>query len=88
MPAKKADKKPKLVGRVKHYFGNIKVAVVRFSAPVKKGDTLRIEGGENSFTQKVASLEKDHIKVSSAKKGEVLGMRVSRKVREGYRVFK
>ena len=87
MPVKKKTT-PKLVGKVTHYFGNIGVVVVKFSAPVKKGDTLLIEGGENSFSQKVTSLESDHKKVTAAKKGDEFGMKVSKKAREGYRVYK
>lgn len=80
--------KLKSVGKVTHYYGNIGVAVIKFSAPVKKGDTIVIEGGENSFSQKISSLEKDHKKVTAAKKGEILGIKLSKKAREGYRVFK
>ena len=83
-----AKEKLKSVGKVTHYYGNIGVAVIKFSAPVKKGDTIVIEGGENSFSQKIVSLEKDHKKVTAAKKGEVLGIKLRNKAREGYRVFK
>ena len=78
----------KLVGRVKHFFSNIKVAVIRFSAPVKVGDQIRITGGEDTdFTQKITSMQFDHKIIKMAKKGKEVGMKVSKKVREGYKVF-
>ena len=33
-------------------------------------------------------MEKDHEKIAKAKKGDEVGMKVKKKVREGYRVFK
>lgn len=86
MPAIK-KKTPKRVGKVTHYFDKLKVAVIKFSSPVKVGETLLIEGGEVKLSQKVSSLEKDHEKVAAAKKGQSLGLKVSSKVRDGYRVF-
>jgi U32 family peptidase len=89
-PAKKAAKKApkeKLVGKVSHYFDKIGVAAIKLSVPLKKGDTVRIEGGSVSVKQKVASMQKEHEPVSSAKKGDEVGIKVSKKVREGYRVF-
>ena len=88
MPAKKPTTKEKPVGRVSHYFGQIEVAAIKLSAPLKTGDTVRIEGGDASFTQKVASLQKDHEKKEHGKKGDEVGMKVKERVREGYRVYK
>ncbi len=78
----------KLVGRVIHYYDKIKVAVVKFSAPVKKSDTVRFEGGGKSFSQALASIEKDHKKVAAVKKRQEVGVKVAKQVREGYRVYR
>ncbi len=79
----------KLIGKITHYFSNIEVAVVDLSAPLKEGDTIRITGGENTdFTQTVGSMQIEHEKVKTAKKGDSVGMKVSEKVREGYHVYK
>ena len=80
--------KEKPVGKVSHYFDKIKVAAIKLTAPIKKGDTVRIEGGTISLTQKIASMQKEHQPVASAKKGDEIGIKVSKQVREGYRVFK
>ena len=85
----KAKKAEKLIGKVTHYFSNIEVAVINLSSALKEGDDIRITGGENTdFTQTVGSMQIDHEKVKSAKKGDSVGMKVDEKVREGYQVYK
>ncbi len=84
----KRSKKEKLVGRVVHYYDKIRVGVVKFSAPVKKGDKVRFEGGEKSFSQQLVSMEKDHKKVATVKKRQEVGVKVAKQVREGYRVYR
>ena len=92
--AKKAKEKPvrqaqgKLIGKVEHYFDKIGVIAFKLKDPLKKGDTIRVEGGDVSFKQKVASMQIEHEVVASAKKGADVGLKVSKKAREGYRVFK
>ena len=78
----------KLIGKISHYFNNIEVAVVELSAPLKKGDTIRIAGGETDFKQTVGSMEVEHKKLEKAKKGDSVGLKVKEKVREGYKVYK
>ena len=86
---KTSAKEGKLIGRITHYFSNIAVAVVNLSSPLKKGDTIRIVGGqETDFEQKVGSMQIEHEEVKSAKKGDSIGIEVGEKVHEGYRVFK
>ena len=85
----KIKKIGKLIGRITHYFSNIDVAVIKLAIPLKKGDKIRIIGGqETDFEQKVASMQIEHKDVKSAKKGSSVGMRVNEKVHEGYKVFK
>lgn len=81
-------KEGKLIGEITHYFGNIGVAVIKLSDTLKAGETIRIVGGETDFTQNVDSMEVEHQKVETAKKGESIGLKVSDKVREGYKVYK
>ncbi len=76
------------IGRVSHYFDNIKVAAIKLKAPLKKGDTIRIEGGTTLVKVKISSMQKNHKPVASAKARDEIGIKVSKKVREGYRVFK
>ncbi|MBU2539683.1 hypothetical protein KJ786_00770 [Patescibacteria group bacterium] len=84
-----ADKEGKLIGKITHYFSNIGVAVIELSGVLKEGDNIRIVGGENTdFTQAVDSMQVEHEKVKTAKKGSSTGLKVSEKVREGYSVYK
>lgn len=79
----------KLAGRVSHYFSDIKVCVIKVSAPLGVGDEVRIMGGENTdFNQAVKSMQIDHKEVKKAKKGDSVGLKVKEKVREGYKVYK
>lgn len=82
-------KKPKPIGKITHYFSEIKVAVIKLSSPIKEGDEIRITGGENTdFNQVVKSMQVEHEKVKTAKKGKIVGLKVSKKVRDGYKVYK
>ena len=78
----------KLIGEITHYFGKIGVAIIKLSDSVRVGDTIRIAGGEVDFEQEVDSMEVDHKKVEEAKKGDVIGMKILEKTREGYKVYK
>ena len=78
----------KLIGKITHYFGNIGVAVIELSDTLKVGETIRIVGGETDFNQEVKSMELEHQKVETAKRGQLIGLKVDQKVREGYRVYK
>jgi putative protease len=85
----KAKKEGKLIGKITHYFSDIEVAVIDLSAPLKEGDTIKIAGGQDTdFEQEVSSMQIDHEKVKSAKKGDSVGMKVDKKVHEGYKVYK
>jgi len=78
----------KLIGKVTHYFSKIGVAVIELSDVLKTGDIIRIIGGETDFEQTVDSMEIDRQKVEQAKSGDSVGLKVSQKVREGYKVYK
>ncbi len=79
----------KLIGEVTHYFGDINVAIIKLADTLKVGDTVRIVGGvDTDFDQKTGSMEIDHEKVETAKKGQDVGVKVDQKVREGYKVYK
>jgi putative protease len=83
----KKEEKP--IGKITHYFSNINVAVINLSGTLKEGDTIRVTGGEDTdFNQEIDSMEVDHKKVKTAKKGDSVGLKVSEKVREGYCVYK
>jgi hypothetical protein len=89
-PAKKTaekKKKEKPIGKVTHYFGNIKVAVVKCSANIRAGTKAEYRGATTSFSDVIVSMQKDHVPVRLAKKGTSVGIKVKKKVREGDRVY-
>ena len=83
-----ANSKETLIGEVTHFFGHIKVAVLKLTKPLSIGDEIKVQGGTVEFTQKVKSMEIDNQKIEKAKKGQSVGLKVSEKVRPGYKVFK
>jgi translation elongation factor EF-Tu-like GTPase len=83
-----ANQEEILIGEVTHYFGKIKVAIVKLSKPLKIGEEIKICGGETEFTQEVQSLEIDHQKLEEAKAGQSIGLAVKEKVHPGYKVYK
>jgi len=82
-------KKDKKIGKITHYFSNIKVAVIKLVAPLKIGDKIKVVGGKNTdFIQKVKSMQIDCKKIKLAKKGKSIGIKIDEKAREGYNVYK
>ena len=76
----------KKIGAVTHYYGNIGVAIVALAGKLSKGDKVKFENGKNEFEQTVESMQIEHKEIDSAKKGEVIGMKVDEKVSEGAEV--
>ncbi len=76
------------IGKVKHYFDRISVAVLELTAPVKVGDTLHFLGHSTDFTQKVDSLQIAHLSVPEAKPGQDVALKVSQKVHPNDKVLK
>ena len=83
----KAEELGKEVGKIRHYFDKIQVAVVDVSGKLKVGDKIRIKGSQTDFEQKVDSMQIDKEVIKEAKKGDAIGMKVSRPVRENDKVY-
>ena len=78
----------KEAGKVTHYYTNLGVAIVEVSAPLKKGEEVRIKGHTTDFTQEIKSMQIDRKDIEEAKKGDVIGLKVDEHVREGDTVYK
>ncbi len=77
------------IGKVTHYYDKLQVAIVELAAELSLGDKIKfVRGGEDLFEQNVDSIQIEHEKKESAKKGEVVGLRVEKEVKEGAEVFK
>ncbi len=77
----------KEIGKITHYFPKVSVAVLELSAPIKVGDSIRVEKSDGSFTQEISSMQIDHVPVSEAKPGQSIGLKVKERVHEGNKVF-
>lgn len=77
------------VGKVTHYYDKISVAVVELTADLAVGDRIKFtRGGEDIFEQTVESIQVEHNKIDSAKKGDTIGLKVDQPVKEGAEIFK
>ena len=77
------------VGKVTHYYDKIGVAIVELIGTLSVGDKVKfVRGGEDLFTQEVDSIQIEHEKVDSAKKGDAVGLKTKEMVKEGAEVFK
>jgi putative protease len=82
MPEKKE------IGKVKHFFDKISVAVIELNKGLKIGDKISIEGHDNAVEQVVDSMQVEHKPVEKAKAGESVGLKTSGVVKENDKVFK
>jgi hypothetical protein len=77
------------IGVVTHYYSHLSVAVVHLDAgALRVGDTIRIKGFTSDFTQKVESMEVDHVHVSQAFAGQSFGLQVVEHAREHDGVYR
>ena len=79
----------KSIGEVAHFFDRISVAVIKLSASLKEGETIRIEGAQGiGFEQSASSMRLARASIKEGKKGQSIGLRVEQPVREGFRVYR
>ena len=80
-------KKEVQIGTAVHYFGKIKVAVVKFKKDVRVGTHVRYRGATTDFADVLSSMQVDPAPMRVAKKGKEVGVKVKKKVRAGDGVF-
>ncbi len=76
------------IGQVSHYFGKVGVAAVQLEAPLRKGDTVHVQGHTTDFTCTVSSLQIEREEIDAAKKGDDVGFTVPEKTRHGDVVYR
>ena len=86
--AKPIAKKNKPVGKVTHFYAQIKVAIIKFNTPIKVGSELYLKGATTDFKEIVKSMQYDHKPVATAPKGKLIGIKLKKRVREGDLVYK
>ncbi len=80
-----ADKK---IGNVTHYYDHLGVGIVKLAGPLANGDSIKIVGHGKEFTQVISSMQLEHQVLTSAKKGQEIGIKLDQKVKDGDVVFK
>ncbi len=76
------------IGQVTHYYSKIGVAVLKLDSPLTVGDTLAIVGSTTDLEQVVKSMQVEHKSIDQAEAGDLVGLKVKDKVREGDAVYK
>lgn len=77
------------VGKVTHFYDKIGVAIVELISELGIGDRIKfVRGGEELFEQDVESIQVEHEKKDKAGKGEVIGLKTKKEVKEGAEVFR
>jgi len=82
----KAEGKP--IGSISHFYSKIGVGIIELKDSLNVGDKIKIKGHSSDIEQAIESMQIDHKDVTEAKKGDVIGLKVSDKVREGDKVYK
>ena len=75
------------IGKIIHYYDKIGVAVVELLKPLKNGNTVKISGHDSEFTQVISSMQIEHQQLDEAKKGQSIGLKVDKPVKEGDELF-
>ncbi len=78
----------KNIGKVIHYYDKIGVAIIEISGGLKVGDQVKFVKGEDELEQTIDSMQVEKAAVDSAKKGDVIGVKVDSPVKEGAMVQK
>ena len=77
------------IGIVTHYYSHLSVAIVQLeTSNLRVGEVIHIKGHTSDFTQRVDSMEIDHVHVNEARPGQVIGLRVREHAREHDVVYK
>jgi putative protease len=78
-----------LVGSVTHYFGKAGVIALEITGgELKVGDTIHVTGHLTDFTETIGSMQIEHDQVTVVKPGDLVGIKVAGKAREGDDVYR
>ena len=71
-----------VIGTITHYFPKVNAAVIKLKASLAVGDTIKIKGHTTDLLQKITSMQIDRVPITSAKKGDEVGLLVETRVRQ------
>ncbi len=77
------------VGVVVNFYAKPSVAAIKVTGgSIRKGDLLKYKGHTTDFTEEVTSIEIENQPVEEAKSGDLVGVKVKERVREGDKIYK
>jgi translation elongation factor EF-1alpha len=76
------------IGRVDHFYSKIGVAIIELDGYLTLGDRIAVVGSTSDLEQDVKSMQAEHQSIEVAGPGDLVGLKVKDKVREGDTVFK
>ena len=77
------------IGKVVKFFAKPSVAAVEITAgTLRVGDKIQIKGHTTDLEETVKSMQIEKESIEEAKPGDLVGIQVSDRVREGDKVFK
>jgi len=76
------------VGKVTDFFARPVVAGVELSDILKIGDKIHIKGATTDMELVVESMQIERVDVTTAKQGDLIGIKVPQRVRRGDKVYK
>lgn len=83
------QRREELIGKIVHYYDHIEVGIIELNkGALEVGDKIHVKGNATDFEQEITSMQINHEQISKAKKGDVVGLKVKEKSREGDLVYK
>jgi len=71
------------------FFAKPSVAALEVTnGTIRKGDLLKYKGHTTDFTEEITSMEIDNQPMDEVKAGDLVGVKVKERVREGDKVYK
>ncbi len=76
------------IGKITHVFGKIGVGVIELSDTLSVGDKIKVKGSDREFEQPVDSMQVDHAPIEKAEKGQSVGLKFEKEIKDGDMVYK
>ena len=77
-----------VIGTITDFFARPVVAGIELTAALKVGDKIHIKGHTTDLEFVVDSMQIDNVNVDQSKTGDLIGIKVSDRVRRGDTVYK
>ncbi len=77
-----------VIGEVTDFFAQPVVAGIELAATLKLGDKIHIKGHTTDLELIVDSMQINNVNVEQAKTGDLIGIKVSERVRRGDTIYK